>query len=358
MTPADTEEDILDYMSRPKVERQAAAPSSFRKGTDLRNDRGIYEWPPKLWRHPDEPVEQYVSVTTVLDTVSGGIAHAQMWWIAEYVAGVTAAAKRGEKVDCWDKESGCWVQRKPSEVLQDKHWMKAAGGRELKKRAARGTVVHGVIEDWCYTWVNGGDPVDYTDDHEMEMYLGGIIESEPGDDGRGLGIQPDYCLEYARQAIIWCNENIERVYLAEAPIFNATYHYAGTVDLVCGLKGRPGVWLVDAKSSKDSQITHEIQQAAYANAELVGIKGPPPERVDFPRVDHVANLYIQPEKATLREWSDPMDRATGPKLSRAFACFCQLRLAYMFMAPTVGEDGKNHTRRPVTVKGEKVKVSA
>jgi hypothetical protein len=268
-----------------------------------------------------------------------------MWWQSEYTAEIAQAWQARQMVPCWDQDNRCMVERRPPDILLDKHWTKAAGARELRRRASRGTVIHNAIEDWCY-----GQRFDIDDAYEMDNYIGGMIEAE------GMAIKTDYCADYVKQAILWCEAHIEEVIMTEAPVFNLIGGYAGTVDLIAKLKGRDGLWMIDAKTSKDSQPTHAVQQAAYANAELVGIKNTA-ERVPMPRVDHVANLYIQPEKSTLREWTDKQDKPGGVILTGDYYCFINLLQAYRHLAPTLGEDGKNHTRRPVTVKPCKMVVN-
>jgi hypothetical protein len=290
-----------------------------------------------------------------LDDASGGLFYAQMWWIAEYVADImeqiqaeAVAAKienrkrRTVMVGCWDDEQKCMVDRPAHEVLADKHWIKTAGARELRKRANRGSVVHEAVEDWAY-----GQRFDFDDDDELGNYVGGIIE------GLGFALPVEYCNEYVRQVLRWLDEHVKRVEMAEAPVFNFDLGAAGTVDLIAELHHYNGLWMLDFKSSKDDQPTFECQMAAYANMRHAGIKNTD-KLVPLPRVDHVANVFVQPDGVRMREWRDETDVPGGPILNRAYAAYMYLLNAWGFLTPKRSEaDGKKHARHPVTIKAPK-----
>lgn len=297
------------------------------KGTDLRNKDGLYCWPHMFYDSADR--EYFPSVTHVLDLIPGEMKFAEFWFIAEYVDHCVTQARAKLPVLCYDPETKESVERPAISVLQDKHWMKFAGCREMTRRANRGTVIHDAIEDWALAGMR-------IESADIDAYTFQLIQAN------GFALPADYCSAYVRSALNWCNEHVVEILMSEAPVFNRTMNYAGTLDLVCRLRGFDGVsedetWLVDAKGSKGPQPTHPIQNACYANAEFVGIKGTN-QMVPFDKPSRFANLYIQEEKATLREWK---------KEPAAFHAFQHLRMVWQYL---IGKD------LPVTVKAPKVKT--
>ncbi len=266
------------------------------KGTDLRSDKGIYTWPHKIFACDKR--EHFVSVSSVLDLIPGSFPIACYYFIADYVDYVTTAAETKQLVPCYSKDLGEVVKRSPREVLHDKKWIQFAGEREMSRRANRGTVGHDALEDWALN----GTRITEADMHDYTFQL---IQAND------FALEVDFCVDYVRQVINWCNTHIVEVLWSEAPVFNRTYTYAGTSDIGCRLRGmfeedgtpisEEQVWGLDAKNSKGPQPTHPIQNAAYANAEFMGIKGTD-QLIPFVKPDRFANLYVQPEKATLREW--------------------------------------------------------
>jgi hypothetical protein len=255
--------------------------------------------------------EYFPSVTHVLDLIPGEMKFAEFWFIAEYVDFVTQCAEQRKPVSCWDANAADTIERPAREVLKDKHWIKFAGSREMTRRANRGTVIHDAIEDWALH----GYRVAIED---LEDYVATLIQAN------GFALPADYCTGFVRTALAWCDEHIAEIHMSEAPVFNRTFNYAGTLDLVATLKnfGNPGEkWLIDAKGSKGPQPTHPIQNACYANAEFVGIKGTD-QMVPFEKPDRFANLYIQEDKATLREWT---------KEPEAFHAFQHLRMVWQYL---------------------------
>jgi hypothetical protein len=307
-------------------------PKPWSRGTDLRNDKGLYCWPHLVF--DAETREFFPSVTTILDLANGDMKFAEFWFIAEYVDYVTQCAYAKELVPCFDSESKEVKERPAREVLQDKHWIKFAGSREMTKRANRGTVVHDAIEDWALNGMRVADD-------EIEDYTQQLIQFN------GYALHVDYCAGFVKKALEWCNEHIVEIVMSEAPVFSREFNYAGTIDLVAKLRGMVNAdgspisedetWLIDAKNSKAPQPVHPMQSAAYANAETVGIKGTD-QMVPFVKPDRFANLYIQEDKATLREWQ---------KEPQAFEAFLHLRMVWQYL---IAKD------LPVTVKVPKVKT--
>lgn len=281
---------------------------AWKHGTDLRDDlTGIYRWPhPDLVEDPAQCVA-FPSVTTVLDEfTSGGMRHAEHWFTAEYVHELALAAKAQKPVMVWvdtDNVDGgetvevaaidILLNRLPDEYGKNfgKHWIKKAGPREMRKRANRGSILHDALEEWAYgVRIGSSDVTDYTT-HLLQT--------------KGYTLPTDYCDQYVRQLLLWCDRHIVEVKLAEAVVMSDTYGYAGTLDVVLQLRGYEQLegtdGMVDAKGSKSDQPSHELQGAAYFYAEHVGIPGTA-ERVPMPKLDWMANLYVQEDKVTLRHW--------------------------------------------------------
>lgn len=353
LTPSWAEGDVrrVTVVGTPTPEQAAAWQKSmrdgadapivptWRKGTDLRRD-GRYEWPPLIYRQPDDVVESYPSVTSVLDETSTGFMRAQFYFIGKEVADITAAAKAKAMYPRWDAIEMRMVDCRPIDLLLEPRWIADAGWREMSRRANRGTVVHDAVEEWAL----GGLRVDVDDPHDLSEYVAAVISRN------NVSLEVDYCISYVRTALAWCEQHVEQVLMAEGPVFSPKHGYAGTCDLDLTLRGKAGIGRVDVKTSKDVYPAFELQLAAYANAELVGIKGTD-TREPLQRPDWVATLLIGPEEAKLREWKDDTDTEDGPVLNRAFDCFLHLLAAHQYMSPVLGDDGKKHSRRPVTAKG-------
>lgn len=301
------------------------------KGTDLRNDKGLYCWPHLVYDSAAR--EWFPSVTTILDLVPGDMKMAEFWFIAEYVDHVTTCAENRQKVLCYDKDAEMNLERSAREVLHDKHWIKFAGCREMTKRANRGTVGHDALEDWA---LNG----QRVSEDDLRDYTFQLIQAND------FALEVDYCIDYVRSIINWCDRHVLEVLWSEVPVFNRTYNYAGTSDIGLRLKdmfeqdGSPipeeDTWGIDAKNSKGPKPTHPMQNAAYANAEFMGIKGTN-TLIPFEKPTRFANLYVQPNGATLREWK---------REKKAFEAFLHLRMVWQYL-----EAGD----LPVTVKAPKIK---
>lgn len=305
---------------------------AWSKGTDLRNDKGLYCWPHLVF--DAETREYFPSVTTILDIVPGDMKFAEFWFIAEYVDHVTTCAESKQLVPCYDKAAGQSMDRPARDVLHDKHWIKFAGSREMTKRANRGTIGHDALEDWALNGMR-------VEEADLRDYVFQLIQVND------FALEVDYCIDYVRQVIKWCNDHVLEVLWSEAPIFNRTYNFAGTSDIGLRLRDmyeedgslipEEDTWGIDAKNSKGPAPTHPMQNAAYANAEFMGIKGTD-KLIPFDKPDRFANLYVQPDKATLREWK---------REPEAFEAFLHLRMVWQYLQTN---------DLPVTVKAPKVKT--
>ena len=326
---------------RPTPNPSKDAQPVWTTGTDLRDDAtGIYRFPhPSLVDDP-ETVKCYPSVTTVLDEFMGsGMRHAEHWFTAEYVKQLAEAAKAKELVNVWlatdNVDGGEVVEVNPLHLMLNTlpaeqygpnfgmHWIKKAGPREMRKRANRGSILHDALEEWAYGQrVSSDDVTDYTQ---------GLIQA------KGYTITADYVDQYVRQLLLWCDRSVADVLMAEAVVMNDTYGYAGTLDTV--LKLHPGLYpeldargpvgMVDAKGSNSDQPSHELQGAAYFYAEYMGVPNTI-ERLPMPEMHWMANLYVQPEKCTLRVW-DRIVRCEDPQDCVPMNAFLHARVLWEAM---------------------------
>lgn len=67
---------------------------------------------------------------------------------------------------------------------------------------------------------------------------------------------------------VWFDENVEEVlmtklgYGSELTVYSDEYMLAGTMDIVCRLKGRPGIFVIDIKTGR-IKVEHWLQLSAY-----------------------------------------------------------------------------------------------
>ena len=251
-TQIDTElkpDALMDDFEAARQETQAAkkagiptaavitetAPATWAKGTDLRNEDGMYQWPPSHLLQPGEVQEFFPSVTTILAIDGKGMYEAEKRFAADYTASLAEAARNGETVPVWDfdKETGIGqtVYKQPFDVLTDKDWMSKAGAREMTRRANRGTIVHDALEEWCQyqgeiQCLKSNDPglMDWTDSRIQ---------------AKGYALRTEEVHPYVLALLQFCEEWVGDIYLQEAPIFNRTLSYAGTEDFICTLKKLP-----------------------------------------------------------------------------------------------------------------------
>jgi hypothetical protein len=79
---------------------------------------------------------------------------------------------------------------------------------------------------------------------------------------------------------------------SEATVFSRRYGYAGTLDAIVGLTGRPGLVLLDVKTGRGVYPEAALQLAAYAHAEFIG--RPDGAEVPLPPIDSGAVLHLRP----------------------------------------------------------------
>jgi hypothetical protein len=329
-------------------EKQVLMP---RTGTDYRDDQSkMYQWPHPFFVREGDFIEKFWSVSSVLELLES-FGRVREMWQAQYCVELTEKARNRQLAERWDAELRKMIEIKPIELLADEKHMTGAGYRELNRYAARGTVVHNAIEEWCYKFDGKPSRIDYMDDVALRNYVTDLITDERNKKDGAFFVDEDFCWLRVRQVMKWLDDHVKQVHLTEAPIFNRTFGYAGTLDLILELKNTWGMWLVDAKTSSSHYDSHRIQLSAYASAEHVGIQHDNTLH-PMPHFDRVANLYIGAEKCVLRAWWEdgkgvpiPGDREND------FTAFISL-LQYVMprVTPQLGDDGKKHAINPVTIK--------
>jgi hypothetical protein len=79
---------------------------------------------------------------------------------------------------------------------------------------------------------------------------------------------------------------------SEQTVFSRRYGYAGTLDAIAGLAGRPGLMLLDVKTGRGVYPEAALQLAAYAHAEFIG--HPDGTEHPVPEVEGGAVLHLRP----------------------------------------------------------------
>ena len=74
---------------------------------------------------------------------------------------------------------------------------------------------------------------------------------------------PEFCTGYVNSFRGWLDSMVEEVVLAEERLYDRSLGFHGMPDLICRIKGDPGLTLVDLKTGKVVQSSWEVQIAAY-----------------------------------------------------------------------------------------------
>jgi hypothetical protein len=331
---------------------------TWAKGTDLRGEDGCYRFPPAHLLVEGEQQFVFPSVTTILAMLGADFRFAEHYFAAEYVAEAAKTAIEGQqkavadivavlrsdqplgnrqRVASYVEETfekhrltanvdirvGTETRIIPAiDALCDVKWISQAGPRGMTRRANRGQIVHDAVEEWVYAFSQGFARLS-ADDEDLIYWVGGRIEDN------GYYCDADECIGFVQEALRWLEQFVEVAYMAEAPVFNFTYGYAGTTDLMAKLKGLDGIWRLDFKSSSKmtARTEHFIQLAAYNRAEFYGLKSTG-ELLEMPPADHLGNVYVCPDerknaapgsyRAVLKRW--PVEGH-----DRAFDIFVRLR---------------------------------
>ena len=229
-----------------------------------------YIWPPGV----DEPELVVPSVTTILNNMNKP---ALPNWAAKQVA--TYAV---EHLDAWENLP----------VNDAIDLLKRAPYRNMSNAGQKGTKVHEAVEAWINGDREATAPV--IDDLDLLPYVAGAIQ--------------------------YMNDHVERVHYAEPQLFNRTYQYAGSADLIAELNTNATV-LTDWKTSKNVYAEHALQLVAYANAEFIAWEGDNvnPEVRELPLPDITeAHIVHLPGDSTYKVYKVELTE-------RAFRTFTALR---------------------------------
>lgn len=102
----------------------------------------------------------------------------------------------------------------------------------LDAAAARGSAVHEAIENFAKYGIEDCEP-------EHRGYFDGFMK--------------------------WAKENMVEVVASEVMVYNQTYRYAGTLDLICNVRGER--WLIDVKTTAQlNEMLTGVQISAYGAA--------------------------------------------------------------------------------------------
>lgn len=323
-------------------------------GTDLRDENGYYRIPPGIALPKGaEALEGYPSVTTILDTITD-FTYPERWWIASEVFEIARAAVSKQPFPVWHPGREELLEVMAGKILLNeldasfgtnagKWWIAKAGGRELKRRGNRGTLIHDAVEDWLLRDMR----VPWDDIPDYAVMLA---------EAREFALSPEYYVGPVRNAIAFCDRHLdpERFDLCECAAFNFEYGVAGTIDYIGPLRNtdkllltgaktydenilanaeevRTGIvvkdgtkWMLDFKGSKGPKTSHRLQLAGYrkmTHALIRQFKRFEP----LPQAERIGNVYVTHDYVHLKEWGAEDDAYT---LEDSWAAF--LHAAMLF----------------------------
>jgi hypothetical protein len=146
-----------------------------------------------------------------------------------------------------------------------------------------------------------------------------------------LGTEPqvdESILPYVEQYRRFLHDHTPTFEAAEAPVYNLTWHYAGTLDAIAIIDGRRCVLDVKTtdrppgKGARPPYPEVALQLCAYSRAEGVGVN---PERV---QVSHGRRYYVL---------NDPSELEPMPEIEGAFALVVS-PYDYQLVPVAIGED--------------------
>jgi hypothetical protein len=88
---------------------------------------------------------------------------------------------------------------------------------------------------------------------------------------------PDSCAGFFRSFVGWYEKFVEEVVMVEQTLTHPTLGFTGTPDAILGIKGDPGLTLVDWKSGQSATKGWRLQISAYRH--LAEANGYPVDRV-------------------------------------------------------------------------------
>lgn len=239
-------------------------------GTTLRDEVGMYSWPPLA----DVPTK-YMSVTSILSTLNKpGL---NRWHAAkerEYLKSRLEALRRGEIKG----------QEIIKEFCSDKDWTSKAEAYR-NERADLGTMVHHLIT----RYVIGREDGTLLNSNVTAMIVpwGNIPEHL-------WPVLTPYILSFHK----WYEQEIPSYLFVEGPVFNTEHKYAGTSDALIAF--RDGTFIVDYKISPKSTRDHSLQLAAYRHADFIGIRNTGQE-IPLPKTDGGKILLIHEDGCHLHD---------------------------------------------------------
>lgn len=234
-----------------------AAPANSRKTRGKR-------W--YVWKGPDSTTtERYWSVTTI---IGGGIPKpALVGWAAKETA--LYAIENAELVkslvakdldedgklppfDQYGKPSSSGAQD-AYELLTKARFKKSSKAADL------GTEIHEAIEAWVLDkplpdWSPAAEP-------------------------------------FMEQAVRWLQEREPKVEMSEASVYNRTYRYAGTLDMIATIDGKRT--LIDFKTGSGVYPEAALQMNAYAKAEFIAM--PDGSEKPMPEIEAAAVVHLNPD---------------------------------------------------------------
>lgn len=222
----------------------------------------VYPWPPQ------EPAGYYPSVTNILNELAKPFLKP---WGEKLVA--TYA------VDNRDM----WGDLPPEDAID---LLKRAPYRAMTKRGNVGTAVHAAIEAW-----QDADTPPVVDDLELVPYIA--------------------------QATDFLSTKVHTILHAEQTIYNLTYQYAGSFDLIAKMKDGTTA-IIDWKTSKNIYPETGLQLCAYTHGEFIGDTDG--SQTPLPPIDTGIVVHLTEEKGWTAKYCNPND----PDLFKTFTALRRL----------------------------------
>ena len=210
----------------------------------------VYPWP------PTNPTGEYPSVTAILNEINKPFLKP---WGEKLVATYAVENKT------------VWGDLPPQDAID---LIKRAPLRQMTKRGDVGTAVHIALEAWQTT----GEPPE-VDDLDL--------------------------LPYIAQGIDYLQTRVASILYAEETIYNLTYQYAGSFDMIAKLKtGETAI--IDWKTSKAIYPETALQLAAYTHGEFIGRQDN--TQTPLPGIDVGIVVHLTPDKGWDAKHCDPNDK--------------------------------------------------
>lgn len=238
----------------------------------------------RFYVHPGDG-SKYFSVTTILKALSKP---ALVPWAAK------------EAALCADRE---WAKLSTMKSAERIARIKGASGRIGARSSAKGSQIHGIVEEWILAGCPEGWDISQASRHESLVKW---------NEGGELLITKAELVPYFDGFVLWCAKHEPKFIHSETTVFNRTEKYAGTLDLIAelphyqlpGEKEKGCFAIIDLKSGNSVYPEVGPQLAAYARGEFYlkdGVETPlPPVEAGFvlhvqPGVSHMIPVLIDDE---------------------------------------------------------------